>query len=127
MVASLLEKGEAVQLGLENEREAVESAGLEFLSFAIPDRGVPASKADAVKFVGDLTAALGAGKNVALHCRQGIGRSGMVAAAALMSAGIATDEAVDVVSRTRGVQVPETAGQMQWLEQLASEFSAIVS
>ena len=67
------------------------------------------------------------GKNVAVHCRQGIGRSGLVAAASLMMSGIAAREAVDVVTRARGLTVPETPGQLQWLDRLATEYVALAS
>jgi protein-tyrosine phosphatase len=120
-VASLLENDEAAQLGLEDEREVTKSKGLEFFSFPIPDRGAPASTGDALTFLTQLTAALGSGKNVAVHCRQGIGRSGMLAAALLMTSGMAASEAIDVVTKARGIAVPETSGQLEWLRGLASE------
>lgn len=126
-IVSLLETDEAAQLGLEDERQVTESNGLQFLSFPIPDRGVPGSTADALKFVTDLTGALGAGKNVAIHCRQGVGRSGLLAAASLMASGMSAREAVEAVSKARGVAVPETSGQLRWLDQLASEYLALVS
>jgi protein tyrosine phosphatase (PTP) superfamily phosphohydrolase (DUF442 family) len=120
-VVSLLERNEAAQLGLEKEREISESQGLEFLSFPIPDRGVPASTIDALRFLSQLTAALEAGRNVAVHCRQGVGRSGMLAAASLVTSGMGAREAVDVVTQARGIPVPETSGQLGWLRNLASE------
>jgi protein-tyrosine phosphatase len=64
---------------------------------------------------------------VAVHCRQGIGRSGMIAAGALMRSGVGADKAVDVVSAARGVAIPETAAQRYWLYQLDSERPAVVS
>jgi len=70
---------------------------------------------------------LAAGKNVAVHCRQSIGRSGLVVAAALMMSGVETREAVELVSKARGIAVPETAGQLQWLNRLASERLALAS
>jgi protein-tyrosine phosphatase len=126
-VVSLLEKDEAAQLGLEDERNVTESEGLQFLSLPIPDRGVPGSTADALTFLTDLTATLGAGKNVAVHCRQGSGRSGLLAAATLMTSGMGEREAVDVVSKARGVAVPETSSQLQWLKNLASEYLVLAS
>lgn len=125
VIVSLLEKDEAAQLGLENEGAVAESRGLEFLAFPIPDRGVPASVTEALKFLHELAAGLAAGKNVAVHCRQSIGRSGMVAAAVLMTAGAGTRESVEAVSHARGLAVPETAAQLRWLESLASERLAL--
>jgi hypothetical protein len=71
--------------------------------------------------VSDLTWELASGSNVAVHCRQGIGRSGMVAVAALIFSGPSSRDAVDIVSRSRGLAVPETPEQLRWLGQLASE------
>lgn len=126
-VVSLLETDEAAQLQLERERDSAESQGLEFLSFPIPDRGVPASTRDTLRFLADMTAMLDTGKKVAIHCRQGIGRSGLMAAASLMTSGIGAREAVDVVTKARGLRVPETPGQLQWLDRLATEYLALAS
>jgi protein-tyrosine phosphatase len=45
------------------------------MSFPIPDRGVPASNRQALSLLGNTAATLEQGQNIALHCRQGIGRS----------------------------------------------------
>ncbi|MGA2149841.1 MAG: protein-tyrosine phosphatase family protein, partial [Bryobacteraceae bacterium] len=79
VVVSLLEEQEAAQLGLEREDQAAASNDVRFLSFPIADRGAPASTQGAVALLKDMIRALDAGKNVAVHCRQGIGRSGLIA------------------------------------------------
>jgi protein-tyrosine phosphatase len=121
VVVSLLEPDEAAQLGLENEGSVAESSGLRFIAYPIPDRGVPSSTPEALAFLRELIAELAAGRNVAIHCRQGVGRSGMVAVAALMMAGAGTRQSLEAVSHARGVAVPETASQRQWLESVSSE------
>lgn len=75
VLVSLLEEEEAAELGLAHEGEAAESNGIRFVSFPIPDRGVPASTELAVALLKEIGGALNDGKNVAVHCRQGIGRS----------------------------------------------------
>src|SRR3954465_7018202 len=75
IVVSLLENNEAAQLGLDQEGDVAEETGVRFILFPIPDRGVPASTQDALSLFSTLAAALEEGKNVAVHCRQGIGRS----------------------------------------------------
>jgi protein-tyrosine phosphatase len=119
-VVSLLEDGETAQLGLVAERQAVESQGITFTSFPIPDRGVPASRAAAISAIGSIAAQLDAGKNVALHCRQSIGRAGLIASALLMNSGMEAGQAMQAVSFARGVSVPETVEQRAWLKQLSS-------
>src|SRR5437667_13595 len=76
VVVSLLEKDEAAQLELVHESGIAESKGIHFISFPIPDRGVPASMPDALSLLYNLSASLEEGNNVAVHCRQGVGRSG---------------------------------------------------
>jgi protein-tyrosine phosphatase len=58
------------------------------------------------------------GKNVLVHCRQGIGRAGMIAASLLVLDGTEPRTAIEEVSKARGVPVPETADQEQWINRL---------
>ena len=120
VIVSLLENEEAGQLDLLGERQAAEDHALRFFSFPIPDRGVPASLQEAVSLLGRITAQLNAGKNVAVHCRQGIGRSGLIAAGALIASGRSPDEAMQIVSSARGIAIPETTEQRRWTERLPS-------
>jgi protein-tyrosine phosphatase len=122
-VLSLLEDDEAANLGLGDERLAAEDQSIGFISFPIPDRGIPASKEAAMSAIGRVETQLDAGKNVALHCRQSVGRAGMIAAALLVNSGIKASEAMQTVSSARGVCVPETSEQRVWLEQFPSRVS----
>jgi protein-tyrosine phosphatase len=121
VVISLLEKEEAAQLELVHEQDAAESNGIDFISFPIPDRGVPASTPAVVSLLKKIVEALEEGKHVAIHCRQSIGRSGLIAAGVLMSSGIAAGKAIEVVSAARGMAVPETPEQLQWIHHLQLE------
>ena len=121
VVVSLLEEDETAQLELVHEGQAAEGNSVRFVSFPIPDRGVPASMPDAARLLRKISGTLEEGKNVAVHCRQGIGRSGLIAVGALVTAGIGVDKAIEVVSTARGQTVPETAAQLRWIRQLPSE------
>ncbi len=88
VIVSLLENDEALQLDLADEGSAVESVGIRFMSFPIPDRGVPASIQQTLSLLGNIEAALERGQNIAIHCRQGIGRSGLVAVGMLVMSGM---------------------------------------
>jgi protein-tyrosine phosphatase len=70
--------------------------------------------------VDQIVEALNAGKSVALHCRQGIGRSAMIAAAALISGGQDADTAISTIRRSRGLEVPETHAQRKWISDFSS-------
>src|SRR6185437_4216005 len=98
----LLEENEAAQFELTHEGDVAESKGVRFISFPIPDRGVPASTREAISLFTDIAAALEAGKNVAVHCRQGIGRSGIIATGLLLTSGVVVDKALEVVGAARG-------------------------
>ena len=63
----------------------------------IADRGVPVSRASASELVTTLADRLREGKNVAVHCRQGIGRAALIAACVLVGLGIDPDAAIEQV------------------------------
>jgi protein-tyrosine phosphatase len=119
VLVSLLERDEAAQLELEGEGTIAESQGVRFVSFPIPDRGVPASTLEAMSLFSALTLALGQGKNVAVHCRQGLGRSGLITAGVLVMSGIGVEQAIESVSCARGQAIPETLDQRNWIQQLS--------
>ena len=62
-------------------------------------------------------------KNIAIHCYAGIGRTGLIAASILIKQGMDVDTALIKLSKTRGLRVPETIGQIAWLHRHASELS----
>lgn len=123
LVVSLLTNEESDELGVSNEAEASAKHGLEFLSFPIRDLSVPVSATATREFLSRLLNELRSGKRIAIHCRQGIGRSGMIAASLLVMAGIDPAIAFRTVSAARGIEVPETAEQRDWV----MEFSHAVS
>lgn len=115
VVVSLLEEEEVTDLELSAEGELAGASGIEFVSFPIVDRSVPASRDSVSELVANLATRLNAGQNVAIHCRQGIGRAALVAIAVLVRLGVSADEAIERVSATRGRPVPETPEQREWL------------
>jgi protein-tyrosine phosphatase len=120
VVVSLLEPEEEAQLALEGEAAAAAASGVEFRPFPIPDRGVPRSRESVAAVVSGILDALEAGRNVAVHCRQGIGRSALVVGGVLVAAGQNFNTALKTIKKSRGVEVPETEEQRQWLRDFAS-------
>jgi protein-tyrosine phosphatase len=112
-------------MNLAQEGEVAQLNGIDFISFPIPDRGVPASLTPTLSLLAAIAGALEKGKNVAVHCRQSVGRSGMIAAGVLMSSGVRTEDAIETISRARGVTVPETPVQLEWLQQLPAQRSVL--
>jgi len=121
VIVSLLDNSEATELDLTKEHDVAESNGIRFISFPIPDRGVPVSQKDALSLLATMTTLLQEGRNVAIHCRQSVGRSGLIAAGLLVISGMDVDKAVEAVSAARGQKVPETEGQLQWIKHLPSD------
>jgi protein-tyrosine phosphatase len=115
-----LEPDEEAELALAGESASSAASGLEFRSFPIPDRSVPSSREAVAQLVEQIVDALHAGKSVALHCRQSIGRSAIVAAAALISGGQNAETAIKTIRRSRGLEVPETHAQRQWISDFSS-------
>jgi|SRR5579872_6961537 len=114
-VVSLLESAEIAELGLEQEAEACRREGIGFLTFPIPDRGVPDSAAEFAVLVESLVSKLRAGCGVAIHCRIGIGRSSLVAACVLASLGQPIEMAWQSIEEARGQLVPDTPEQRAWV------------
>ena len=121
VIASLLEDDEAALLQLAGEQEAVESRGMSFISFPIADRGLPVPESGFLSMLDEITDALNEGKNVAVHCRQSVGRAGLTVVGALIRAGIEPSEAIKLVTAARGVAVPETSEQLEWVYRLRTE------
>jgi protein-tyrosine phosphatase len=123
-VLSLLTPEEEQDLDLTREREEVERQGLRFLSLPIPDREIPSSTAALAAVTSALERDLHGGQNVVIHCRQGVGRSGLVAACLLIASGGRLERALLTLRNTRGLPVPETEEQMCWLERYSVDHGA---
>jgi len=115
IVVSLLEPDEVSELGLHQEADLCREHKIDFISFPIPDRGVPASLRDAEALARLMSLRMAEDKAVAVHCRAGIGRSALVAASALVCSGFHPDAAFESIGRARGVRVPDTDEQRDWV------------
>jgi protein-tyrosine phosphatase len=114
-LVSLLESHEARELGLENEEAFCADAEIEFYAFPIADRGLPSSAFDLSRLACSIYHRCAGGRHTAIHCRAGIGRSGLVGASVLLHCGFEVSEAFSAISKARGVSVPDTAEQSEWL------------
>jgi protein-tyrosine phosphatase len=120
-LVSLLTSEEATELDLTQEAVYCTADGIEFLPFPLTDRSVPASAPDAFSLVRRLAALIAGGKAVAIHCRQGVGRSALVAACVLVSLGEGPDAALARIAKARGCPVPDTAEQRSWVLRFAEK------
>lgn len=122
LIVSLLEDAEISELGLEQEATLSESAGLQFVRFPIPDRGVPRSEVEMVALVGSLTAELRKGCGVAIHCRIGVGRSALVAACVLAGLGSSVETSWASIQQARGLSIPDTTEQRAWVNSFVRRY-----
>ena len=121
VVVSLLTSGEASELGLTREAEIVNSAGIMYINFPIADYNVPASKIPVQQLAAELNDQLSHGASIGVHCRQGIGRSSLVAACVLVTSGESPQSAFEHIERARGRSVPDTAEQKEWVISFARD------
>lgn len=119
-VVSLLEPQEIEKLGLSKEAELCQKYSVTFLSHPFPDRGVPPSAPDTAALVQTLKFHLQNQKKVAVHCHNGIGRSGVIAACVLQSFGVPPKRAFELIASARGFMVPETNQQRDWVAEFAT-------
>lgn len=113
-VVSMLAVDEAADLGLTDEGAICANAEMDFVSSPIKDFGLP----DIMVFdalVERIVGLLRRGRHIAVHCRAGIGRSGMVTAAVLITMGADVDTAVQKVTTARGVSIPDTVEQGRFI------------
>jgi protein-tyrosine phosphatase len=115
-----LTTAEQIELGLAEEAIACATTGLAFVAVPIPDRGVPEEQT-LRPVLGQLHAALASGRHVVIHCRAGIGRASLVAGALLVGEGLAPEQVWQRLAAARGLPVPDTDQQRQWLQRFASQ------
>jgi protein-tyrosine phosphatase len=123
-VVSLLEDEKISELGLGEEETACSRAGLRFLRFPIADRGVPASETEVSAFVSLLMSEMRAARGVGIHCRIGVGRSASMAVCVLAALGMSLEVAWASVQRARGLSVPDTSAQREWVASWFATYSS---
>ncbi len=105
------------ELGLADEPRAAVAAGLRFVAIPIPDRTVP-DLTTILPTLRRLAEQLHEGAHIVTHCRAGIGRSSLLAAALLILNGVDPDTAWARLEQARGLAVPDTAEQRDWTMKL---------
>ncbi len=120
-LVTLMESCEIEALEVSQLGECCEQAGLEWYQLAIVDGGIPDEKFESLwTSVGrELRWALRNGESVLLHCKGGLGRTGMIAARLLMDLDtLDADSAIRQVRAARSGTI-ETAVQEEYLRSYA--------
>lgn len=110
LLVSLIEEHEFAALRIPSLREEVRRYGIEMLWFPIRDASVPSSIERFYQAVQHIVATLRKGKTTVIHCKGGLGRTGLVAAAVLMAiAELTPEEATRIVRRARpgAIETPD--------------------
>ncbi len=118
-VVSMMEADEAEELGLAAEGHLCRQNGITFVSCPIPDHGVPEDEAALRSAVDVALSLLAREKRVVVHCFAGMGRSPLFVACTLVGHGLEPDLAWDRIVSARGLQLPETDAQWQWVAEFA--------
>jgi len=114
---SHLTEMEIYALGLQDEGDVCTAAGMRFHHYPIGDGGLP-SRPEYDFFIDSLVPVLQRGGFIVVHCRGGIGRSSITAAALLIRLGMAPNEAVKAIAYARGFPIPDTMEQYDFIMSL---------
>jgi len=114
-IVTLLESHELAHLAIARLGVEVQRRGMEWLHLPVPDVSTPGPEfEDKWPAVSDhLRSRLDAGENILVHCRGGVGRSGMISARLLAESGVDAEEAIARVRAVRPGAI-ETWEQEQW-------------
>ena len=123
-IISLLEASEEFELGLTKERDICAAVGARFVSYPIPDRGIPENAQAFAELARRTHRDIGRGASTVIHCRAGIGRSATLAAGVLVTGGAGSADAFARISRARRVEVPDTQEQKDFVTLNESMFRA---
>jgi protein-tyrosine phosphatase len=116
-IVTLLTLEDELDLQLLFEADLCEELGIRFHRHPTPDRDVPI-RAEFEPFIDSLTPLLEQNGFIAIHCRAGIGRSTVVAAALLIRLGLSATEAIALITHARGWDVPDTEEQLAFIQAL---------
>lgn len=127
-LARLLEAGvnsfiDLTQAGEAEPYEAALPVSIDYLRKPIRDHGTPTIPAEMTEILACVQSSLREGRRVYLHCRAGIGRTGMVAGCLLVEQGLSGEDALAELNRlwrqsARASQwpaVPETEEQIDYV------------
>jgi len=118
-IVSLLPSYEIEKLDISQEPIECARQNIRFFAFPIHNFSVPERSAAFISLAEELLPLFDADEFIAIHCRMGIGRSGMLAAYLLCRLlSITVDDAFARITSVRGQNSPDTPEQKDWIQRL---------
>lgn len=117
-VISHLERAEEFELNIASEGELCIENGIEFIHYPILDRSTPKDLSSYLDLIADIDNRLENGENVVIHCRMGIGRTGITAASVLLKNEWDADQVFKSLSDSRTLEMPDTEEQVQFIHSI---------
>lgn len=119
VLVSLVEEKELAILEIDRLFERLAAEGIARLHYPIRDLSVPDDDASFDALVDKVIGLVGDRKTVVVHCRGGIGRTGLLAACCLVARGMAPKAAIDCVREARSPRMVETPEQRAYVTRYA--------
>ena len=120
-LVSLLENSEVWDLGLQKEEELCKKWGIDFIRFPIKDVNIPQNEEAFLHLVSELASRIKTNKKIVIHCRMGIGRASILAAAIMINLGIQGKNVFELIGKYRKLSVPDTNEQKDWILSLVEK------
>ncbi len=117
-IYGLLTDTELDWAGVPDIHHQCESRGIAYRRLPIPDQGVP-TMAEAVGLCAEINTLVDEGEDVVIHCVGGLGRTGTIAACALVNRGASSEQAIVSVRKGRGPRAVESESQSSFVEEYA--------
>lgn len=114
-IINLVEEHEMLELGVADTAERL-PAGIDYFHLPIPDAGIPDAQWEAAWSAHGavVRARLAAGHKILVHCKGGLGRTGLLAARLLIEFGMPPAQAVSAVRAARAATI-ETDAQLEYV------------
>lgn len=125
-LVTLLEESEFQLYGVPDLLDRVSEAGLDAIHFPIVDVSTPrkTQSGQYMELIARIVDLLREGNTTVVHCRGGLGRTGIVAASVLVATGRSADEAIRLVRRFRGNHAVETPEQEEYVRTFEKEWQS---
>jgi protein tyrosine phosphatase (PTP) superfamily phosphohydrolase (DUF442 family) len=119
LVVSLLTSEDASQLDLAAEGVTCAAVGLAYQWLPMQEHSVPALDDDFAGALALVVRTLHEGRSVVVHCRAGLGRTGLFCACVMHRLGNREPNVFAGLTKDRGLRVPDNTLQIEWFRTFA--------